>query len=78
MLYIFLRACPTGKYFFKVNDENTRTTYEISLKLTMKALELPRYNVFIVNFEQADFIHSYGVCIVDCEQVNDSWDNRFD
>ena len=37
----------------KVNNKNTRTKYEICLKLTIKTPErhLRRFSVFIVNFE---------------------------
>ena len=44
---------PAGNYMFKVNNRNTRASYEIYPKLTIKIPErcqLRRSGVFIVNF----------------------------
>ena len=38
-------------YLLKVNNRNTRKSYEISSKLTIKTPERRRSGVFIVNFE---------------------------
>ena len=45
---------PTGNYVFKVNNRDTRTSYETCSKLTIKTLKRRhwcRSVVFIVNFE---------------------------
>ena len=56
---MFLRDCwnyPAGIYFFKVNNENTRTMCEICSKLTTtktpERSHWRRSGVFVVNFEQ--------------------------
>ena len=48
------KAFPAGNNMFKVNNENTRTSCEICLKLTIKTPERHhwrRSGVFIVDFE---------------------------
>ena len=42
---------PAYIYLFKVNNRNTRKKCEIYLKLTTKAPERRKSDVFIVNFE---------------------------
>ena len=45
--------------FFKVNNRNTRTMFEICSKLTIKTLERRQWRrsgVFIINFEQISHI----------------------
>ena len=45
---------PVGNYLFKVNNRNTRTSYEIFSKLTIKTPERcqwRRSGIFIVNGE---------------------------
>ena len=46
-----LRKKSVGNYMFKVNNGNTKTRYEICLKLTIDQPER-RYSVSINNFEQ--------------------------
>ena len=53
---------------FKVNNETTKTMYVICSKLMIKTPERRQSGAFIVNFEQVS--HSFGVSIVDFEQVS--------
>ena len=59
---------------FKVNKRNTRTRYEICLKLTIKTPERHQWHrsgVFAVNFEHIPHsTHRSSVSIVYFEQVN--------
>ena len=44
-----LKHNPTGIYLLKVNNRNTRTRFEICLKLTIKIPER-RHGIFLVSF----------------------------
>ena len=61
-------------YLFKANNRNTRKSWKICSKLTIKTPELRQWRhsgVFIVNFKH--FTPFSSVSIVDFEQVNVSW-----
>ena len=52
--WVNVRETPTGIYLLKVNNRNSRLSYEICSKLTMKTPERHhwgRSGIFIVNFE---------------------------
>ena len=60
---------PAGNYMFKVNNRNTRTRFEICLKLTRKTLERRywrRSGDFIIYFEHVSHLANF-------KQVNAGW-----
>ena len=68
---IWKRSHRASKYMLKFQDRNTRTRWEIILKLTIKTPERrhwPESDVFIVNFTY--FTVYSSVSIVEFEQVN--------
>ena len=61
---------PAGIYLFRINSGNTRTTYKICSKLTIKTLErrhLRRSGVSLSLIFQTDFTNSDILLFVDFE-----------
>ena len=74
MQYYFIGLVSTKTYskniyLFKVNNRNTRKSYEICSKLTIKT---PERHQWLWTY----FTAFSSVSIVDFEQVNVSWDSK--
>ena len=68
-----------GNRMFRVNNRNTRTTFEIFSKLTIKTPERHhwrRSGFFIVNLEQIPHLLLVFLLFTNFELVNDCWERR--